>query len=635
MLDARVKRDVPVMVVIGNPPWRQQAKGSAPWLERARDPSKPLDAATRPSLDEFRMPGQGRREFNLNNMWTYFWRWATWKAFEANDPAGVVALITPSAYLTSPSHAGMRRYLREIADEGWIIDLSPEHHRSNTSTRVFPETQHPICIGIFVRLGQPRPHVPARVHYTQLFGSQQQKFDLLAKLRPQSSGWRQCPDGWVSALRPGDARWESYPLLGDLLPWQHTGVASNRNWVWAPDSDTLQRRWQMLIHADANEKRSLFKETDSRKISRRYPPHAGLSSGEVPFETETSDYPPMVRVAFRSFDRQYLIFDRRVIDRPRPELWQVQGDRQIYTCEQHAHVFKEGTALVFSALVSNVDCFNNRGGRVLPLFRNAETAAPNSPPRLLPSLSRLLGRQIDAEELLAYIAAVVAHSGYTSKFREQLNTPGIRVPITMDVELFNRATAIGCEVLWLHTFGERFADEAKGRAPGPPTLPPVKRPRYVEPVPAGEGGLPGKVQYEQKTQTIVIGEDTLFSTAGRVHPVPPAVWAYKVGGMEVVKQWFSYRQPAPRYRRRTSELDSINPDRWTSEFDDELLELLTVLRRCVELEPKQAKLLDQICDAPLVSVTGLEQKNAMPPPPAFRKPPRHASTKPLPQLPPE
>jgi hypothetical protein len=278
-------------------------------------------------------------------MWTYFWRWSTWKAFEANDPAGVVALITPSAYLTSKSYAGMRQYLRRIADEGWIIDLSPEDHRSDTSTRVFPETQHPICIGVFVRSGNPQPDSPAPVHYTALAGTQQQKFDALGKLTTKSQLWKDCPTTWQAAFRPGDTSWETYPTLSDLLPWQQTGVNSNRNWVWAPDAGTLQQRWTRFVQADPTEKPMLFKETHDRKIDKSYPA-PGSTPGRTHLIDEDSAEVETVSVALRSFDRQVLINDRRVIDRPRPELWQTQGPKQIYVCEQHTHAVQDGPGLI-------------------------------------------------------------------------------------------------------------------------------------------------------------------------------------------------------------------------------------------------------------------------------------------------
>src|SRR5262249_39989770 len=52
----RVKREIPVMVVIGNPPYLERAhtRDPAPWIEEPRTPGRPADIVRRPSLDEFR-----------------------------------------------------------------------------------------------------------------------------------------------------------------------------------------------------------------------------------------------------------------------------------------------------------------------------------------------------------------------------------------------------------------------------------------------------------------------------------------------------------------------------------------------------------------------------------------------------
>ena len=127
----RFKRDVPVMLVIGNPPWRERAAGAAPWIEAPRDHRRPVDAQQRPSMDEFKSARQSRRTFNLSDIWrTYFWRWAVWKAFEANpeDPAGIVAMITRKG-TWPPRRTRPCGAPAATADEGWIIDLSPEDFR--------------------------------------------------------------------------------------------------------------------------------------------------------------------------------------------------------------------------------------------------------------------------------------------------------------------------------------------------------------------------------------------------------------------------------------------------------------------------------------------------------------------------
>lgn len=78
----------------------------------------------------------------------------------------------------------------------------------------------------------------------------------------------------------------------------------------------------------------------------------------------------------------------------------------------------------------------------------------------------------------------------------------------------------------------------------------------------------------------------------------------------------------PKHRKRTSELDDINPQRGTAQFDDELLELLAVLDMCVQLEPEQDQLLEAVVSGPLVSVEDLERERVLPVQAAYQKPPK-------------
>lgn len=186
----RTGRYQPALVVVANPPWRERAHGQAPWVEARRDRAAgTADMTGRPSMDEFRSPAQVKRAGKLANLWTFFWRWAVWRVFDANPDGcpGVAALITPSVWLYAPTHEGMRSYLRQTADEGYVVDLSPEGFRPDTSTRVFPGVQHPICLGVFTRHGPPRRDTPARVRHTTMAGTRQRKLEQLQALRPPAS----------------------------------------------------------------------------------------------------------------------------------------------------------------------------------------------------------------------------------------------------------------------------------------------------------------------------------------------------------------------------------------------------------------------------------------------------------------
>src|SRR5690606_23805469 len=150
-------------------------------------------------------------------------------------------------------------------------------------------------------------------------------------------------------------------------------------------------------------------------------------------------------------------------------------------------------------------------------------------------LSFAYGREVAPEEVMAYIAAVAAHPGYVERFRKNLKQPGLRIPITAERALFEEAVTVGREVVWLHTFGERFAE---GRPPGPPRA----EPSSAEPTIPADGALPAslddmphELDYDPAERRLKIGE-------GYVANVSPEVWAYEVSGKRVLSQWWSYRR---------------------------------------------------------------------------------------------
>jgi len=225
-------------------------------------------------------------------------------------------------------------------------------------------------------------------------------------------------------------------------------------------------------------------------------------------------------------------------------------------------------------------------------------------------LSERLGTTIRPEDFFAYVAGVAASPAYTTRFQEDLSTPGLRIPITADASIFREATEVGRRVLWLHTFGERMADAAQGRPEGPPRLPEGRAPTVPNDgtISSKPSEMPDTIGYDAGKQRLLVGH-------GFIDNVPPAVWQYEVSGKQVLLQWFSYRKkdrarPIMGDRRAPSPLGNIQPNHWLPEYTTELLNVLNVLAMLVELEPKQAELLDRICAGPLISEDELKTAGA-------------------------
>jgi hypothetical protein len=250
-----------------------------------------------------------------------------------------------------------------------------------------------------------------------------------------------------------------------------------------------------------------------------------------------------------------------------------------------------------TALIPDFDHYRGSfGGRVFPLWTDAAATKPNIPAALLTALSEAYGREVTGEDVFAYIAAVAGSPAYTERFAAHLKQPGLRIPITAGRALFDEAVGIGREVVWLHTFGERFGE---GRPPGPPRV------DKDEPtIPAGGtlpstlATMPRELDYDGAARRLKVG-------TGYVANVSKEVWDYEVSGKNVLRQWWSYRRkdrskPPMGDKRPPSKLNEIQPDAWLPEYTTELLAVLRVLTRLVALEPKQADVLARIVARPTV-----------------------------------
>jgi hypothetical protein len=171
-----IKRSEPIFVVIGNPPYKEKAKGLGGWVEEGSPNSilpPPLKAWMPPTAWKV-----GAHAKHLRNLYVYFWRWATWKVFgdgdlddsagRPRDRKGIVCFITVAGFLNGPGFQKMRAELRRDTDEIWVIDCSPEGHQPAVSTRIFEGVQQPVCIVMALRRFDAASLGLARVRYRSL-----------------------------------------------------------------------------------------------------------------------------------------------------------------------------------------------------------------------------------------------------------------------------------------------------------------------------------------------------------------------------------------------------------------------------------------------------------------------------------
>jgi hypothetical protein len=309
------------------------------------------------------------------------------------------------------------------------------------------------------------------------------------------------------------------------------------------------------------------------------------------------DEPPdsIERVAFRSFDRQWCLADRRVIDMPRPALWRSRSGSQVFLVSLPRQGITSGPYLVASADVPDLNAFNNRGGLVYPLLRDGGGLNWNLADGVVGTLAEKYNSVLDEHDFVCYLYGCL---GTPAAF-EVLGAMGVQqpaVPITAAHDLFVEVVGIGRELLWLHTWGERYKP-ADGRA-----------------LPSGSAKLsrpptsyPNDFSYAEGHERLLLGD-------GVVDGVSKAVWEFEISGFQVVRSWLGYRM-ADRKGKKSSPLDDIRPSEWA--FSDELLGLLAILERTIELTPAAADLLRRILEGDLIHAAELSE-----PADYKRKPPK-------------
>lgn len=602
---AWTRQHAPISVIVGNPPYERE---SADTQDRTRPAVRALLADY---LDPTRDAGGGGHLKNLYNLYVYFWRWATWRVFDRRGAPGIVSFITASSYLRGPGFAGMREQLRRVADDFHVLDLEGDQKGARKTENVF-EILIGVAVGTAIRTGLPASDTPANTWYARIPGS---AADKLAACNAYHSlravAWAPAATAWSAEMVAGGlARtgYDTWPKLGDLFPWQHSGVQYKRRWPIAETRELLDARWSALLAAP--DRAVAFRETAAWTIARAAPGPLFPGAEATPALAAlppSAPAPRVLRYGFRSFDRQHAFADERLGDRLRPPLWRALGEQQIYLACLLTKVLGHGPAATASAHVPDLDYFCNRGGKdIIPLWRDPEATRPNVTAGLVAALARAHGRAPNPEDIFAYAYAVLANPGYVRRFAEPLQLPGPRLPLTRDPALFERGAALGRTLLRWHTYGERLRDPDDGFAL-------TGAAAVLAEIPDTPAGYPERHHYDPSRQVLHVG-------AGQIGPVSPGVYGFAVSGLQIVKSWLDYRMKKGA-GKRSSPLDELRPGRWTAALTRELLELCWALEWTLAQYPTLDAWLDEVLASPLLAATEL------PLPGAAEREPQYCSSK--------
>ncbi|MGH9808897.1 MAG: type ISP restriction/modification enzyme, partial [Terriglobia bacterium] len=170
---------------------------------------------------------------------------------------------------------------------------------------------------------------------------------------------------------------------------------------------------------------------------------------------------------YRSFDRQWIIPDNRLLLSARPNLWDAQTASQLYLISLERRAPESGPSITFSALLPDMNFYKgSSGGRVFPIWLDAVASQPNIKPALLAHLANVYAEPVKAEDVMAYLAAVMAHPApeplpdtmdYDPATRRLKIGKGYVENVTPEMWAYEVS---GKEVLW-HWFSYRRRDRSR------------------------------------------------------------------------------------------------------------------------------------------------------------------------------
>lgn len=537
-----VKRDHPVMVVIGNPPYSGHSANKGEWITQLVDDYKQ-------GVTGLAKPGQAKW---LSDDYVKFIRFAQWRISRTGE--GVLGFVTNHSYLDNPTFRGMRKSLLETFDEIWLLDLhgnSKRKERSPDGSRdqnVF-DIQQGVAIGIFVKHDGGGQEL-ARVRHADLWGDRgglkSGKYAWLAENSLATTAWSEVsprsPDYFFT---PRD-----YALAAEYeAGWSLPSIFS-RNGDPAPGIVTTHDQFAVSWdpeEAAAKIERFLATDTESEarqlwRLCKQNQWQYGRAKAELADQVWRTKVQSLL---YRPFDIRATVFDRNVAVHRRERVMRhmlagpnlaLSTARSIEIAGGWEHIF------VASELIQHHTVSNKEVNYLFPLYLypadddalNLDIASrsPNLAPEFVDVVAERTELQFapdgqgdlkstfGPEDVLHYIYAVMHSPQYRQRYADFLRSDFPRIPLPANHAQFTQLARIGTRLASLHlmtTHGNElpaFAIEGSGE---------VERVRYSDP----SGDTAGRVW---------INRDQHFEG------VSPQTWQFTIGGYQPAKKWLQDRK---------------------------------------------------------------------------------------------
>ncbi len=522
-----IKTYTPVMVAIGNPPYRGITSNKGELIVNIDD-YKYVDGI------HF-----GEKKHWLHDDYVKFIRLGEY--FVNKSGQGVMGYITNHGYIDNPTFRGMRWHLLRSFSEIYILDL---HGNSNkleknptggSDSNVF-DIQQGVSILVAIRHADKDPKSLASVFHSEAWGSRESKYDFLSENTLSSVAWEALtPEApfyyFVPRSNKGAAEYKDGFSVKDLFPVSGAGIVTARD-EFSIDIDEadlfarLSRASKMGVE-EAREQYDLRKDVESWHV-------------EWALDDLKNTGPSKKRIQqllYRPFDKRYIYYTDRsggVLARPNSRLMEhmISGENIALIVPKQSHGSLGAFATRGLAAHKSFDAYNIN--TLFPLYINEANAllsgrTPNLDSKIWSKIKKVAGADArDPQRIFDYVYAVVHAKGYYDAYEQFLKSGFPIVPYPRDAEFFTSMADLGARLRALH-----LLEAGTGSIGEQVAAFPVEGNDVVEIAEHDDG-------------KIWINGTQFFDA------IPKAAWLMRVGGYVPARKWLLDR------RGRTLSFDEIN-----------------------------------------------------------------------------
>ena len=184
-----IKRDTPVMCVIGNPPYSGESANKGDWIMSLMEDYK-KEPGGKEKLKE-------RNSKWINDDYVKFLRYG--QHFIEKNGSGILAFINPHGFLDNPTFRGMRWHLLKTYDKIYTIDLHGNAKKKekapdgSADVNVF-DIEQGVSINFFIKTGKKKPDELGKVFHFDLYGKRDIKYDFLSENSIASVQYKEIPN---------------------------------------------------------------------------------------------------------------------------------------------------------------------------------------------------------------------------------------------------------------------------------------------------------------------------------------------------------------------------------------------------------------------------------------------------------